>query len=155
VFASLNVFFDVLGSFLTRKFGAKLTTFDINAMRFGSAAITLLFFGGVARVLVRGDRDSPTSVGLFGKKDWWRQMSQRSWLLVSCGVLFVTVACPALSNWALFQLPLGICLCLTSIGPLFAIPMSLCLKKERVTLRAVVGSVVAIIGVVVLQLTKE
>ena len=144
----------MLGSFLTRKFGTKLTTFDINAIRFGSAAITLLFFGGIARVFIH-NKESIVSVSLFGKKEWWKNMSRRSWFLVSCGVLFVTVACPALSQWALFQLPLGICLCLTSIGPLYAIPMSLCLKKEKVTLRAIVGSIIAIIGVIVLQFAKE
>mmetsp|Transcript_15621 Transcript_15621/g.21011 ORF Transcript_15621/g.21011 Transcript_15621/m.21011 type:complete len:353 (-) Transcript_15621:125-1183(-) len=148
VFAFFNVLFDVLGSFLTRKYGTQLTTFDINAVRFGSAAVTLAAVGGAAKGFVA--RDSVWGVRFFGKTDWLAEMPRKSWMLVSAGVLFVTVACPALSNWALFQLPLSVCLCLTSVGPLYAIPMSLYLKKEAVTYRSVFGSVVACAGVVVL-----
>ena len=156
IFASLNVLFDVFGSFLTRKFGAGMTTFDINAVRFGSSAATLIVFSSLVRAFSCVQRDSAVGRGLFGEMDWLQQMSRKNtWIMVSAGVLFVTVACPALSNWALFQLPLGICLCLTSVGPLFAIPMSYFVKKEKITTRTIVGSVLAIGGVVILQFTRE
>ena len=151
VFAFLNVLFDVLGAFLTRKYGSQMTTFDINAVRFGSAAVTLGMVGGIAKTCIA--RESTLGIGLLGKTNWLENMSTRTWLWISVAVLFVTVGCPALSNWALFQLPLSVCLCLTSVSPLYAIPMSFLVKKEKVTLRAVVGSVVAISGVVVLYIT--
>jgi len=128
-----------------------MTTFDINAVRFGSAAVTLGMVGGIAKTCIA--RESTLGIGLLGKTNWLENMSTRTWLWISVAVLFVTVGCPALSNWALFQLPLSVCLCLTSVSPLYAIPMSFLVKKEKVTLRAVVGSVVAISGVVVLYIT--
>jgi len=154
VFACFNVLFDVVGSFLTRKFGEGLTTFDINAIRFGSSAATLVLLSGLPLLCSCVARDSTVGHGLYGKMNWTTAMSRKSWMYVSLGVLFVTVACPALSQWALFQLPLGVCLCLTSVGPLFAIPMSAVFKKEKITVRTVVGSVLAIVGVVVLQFTR-
>ena len=39
--AVLNVIFDVLGSFLTRSYGEKMNTFEINTVRFGSASVML------------------------------------------------------------------------------------------------------------------
>ena len=150
LFACFNVLFDVFGSFLTRRFGTKLTTFDINAVRFGSASFTLMLVGGAARGCCVS-RNSVLGQELYGKPNWWHSMTKKTWALVSCGVLFVTVLCPALSNWALFQLPLSVCLCLTSVSPLYAIPMAYFVKKEQITWRAVVGSILAIVGVVVLQ----
>jgi drug/metabolite transporter (DMT)-like permease len=155
LFACLNVLFDVFGSYLTRKFGAGLTTFDINAIRFGSSACTLILISTVPYLFYyHNKRHTKISLLLYGKYNWMSNMSYKNWSMVSIGVMFVTVACPALSNWALFQLPLGICLCLTSTGPLYAIPISYFFKKEKITKRTIFGSILAIIGVVVLQLTK-
>ena len=156
--AFANVFFDVLGAFLTRSHGTQLTTFDINAIRFGSSSATmLLVLLGAACVLPRGSLTAGAAARrrratFFGAPGWRARVTRRHWIYISVGVLFVTFGCPALSQWALFQLPLGICLCLTSVGPLYAIPLSFVVRRERVTARAFAGSLLACGGVAVLYL---
>lgn len=157
--AVANVVFDVVGAFLTRRYGTGLDTFGINAIRFGSASAmlgvvaTLLSLWRKRRGCGRADSARAGAASeLFGPPGWRIRMTRRHWTLVSAGVMFVTVGCPALSNWALFQLPLGVCLCLTSVGPLYAIPMSYVFRREKITLRAVLGSMLACGGVVVLYL---
>ena len=44
---------DTSGSLLTRKHGVGLTPFDINAVRFGSAGLSLALGAAAARVLAR------------------------------------------------------------------------------------------------------
>ena len=152
--AFANVLFDVIGSFLTRRYAVGCTTFDINAIRFGAASAML---GTFAAVTVGCGLRRGTMVGdtVYGEPGWVEAMTRNQWFMVSLGVMFVTVGCPALSNWALFQLPLSICLCLTSVGPLYAIPMSYFFRKEQITPRAVFGSLLACGGVVVLYLFGE
>jgi hypothetical protein len=50
-------------------------------------------------------------------------MRRHQWLLVTCGILFVTVTSPTLGNWALMvqQLPLSLVLTLTSLGPIYMV----------------------------------
>ena len=79
-------------------------------------------------------------------------MTKRSWLQVIGGVVLVTFATPALSNYALFRIALGLALTLGSVGPLYALPLSWWLQSDRPTLRAVFGACLAVAGVVVLSL---
>ena len=46
------------------------------------------------------------------------------WMYISLGVIFVTFVAPTLYNYALFEISLALTLTLTSIGPLYAIPLS-------------------------------
>lgn len=152
--AFANVLFDVIGSFLTRRFAVGCTTFDINAIRFGAASAMLASFAAAAAAC-GARRGAMVGDTVYGAPRWVEDMSRKQWLLVSLGVMFVTVGCPALSNWALFQLPLSVCLCLTSVGPLYAIPMSYFFRKEQITPRAVFGSLLACGGVVALYVLGE
>jgi EamA-like transporter family len=80
------------------------------------------------------------------------QMSPSLWLRVSVGVLFVTFLCPMLSNYALFQIDLGLCLTLTSLGPIYAIPLLWLIKGDVISLRAMLGSLLAVAGVAIMCL---
>jgi hypothetical protein len=80
------------------------------------------------------------------------QMSPSLWLRVSVGVLFVTFLCPMLSNYALFKIDLGLCLTLTSLGPIYAIPLLWLIKGDVISLRAMLGSSLAVAGVAIMCL---
>ncbi len=78
------------------------------------------------------------------------EMSHRDWALVACGVLFVTYISNSLSNFALLEIDVSICLTLTSIGPIYSLPVGYITKKDPITARSVVGSVLSVIGIFVL-----
>jgi len=88
---------------------------------------------------------------------WYRlpHMSKKRWVLVSLGVVFVTFLCPALSNYALFRIALGLALTLGSTGPLYALPLTWWIKKETPTYAGCIGAVVAFAGIVLLSLSGE
>ena len=78
------------------------------------------------------------------------EMNLKDWVLVACGVLFVTYISNSLSNFALLEIDVSVCLTLTSIGPIFSLPVGYFTKKDPVTVRSVVGSVLSVIGIFVL-----
>ena len=77
-------------------------------------------------------------------------MPRGAWARVVCGILFLTFLCPAISNFALLRLALGLSLTLGSLGPIYALPLVWLMKGERVTVRAVLGSALAVAGVAIL-----
>lgn len=79
-------------------------------------------------------------------------MTRRSWTHMVAGVVCVTFLTPALSNYALFRTPLALTLTLTSVGPMYALPLSWGLQGDRPTWRACLGAAVAMAGTVVLGL---
>ena len=137
--AFANVLLDVVGSVLTKRFGRTLNTFEINALRFGFAALCMgLVFAvlnlrhresnvkGEARVSPEGGtydelggHSAPTPAPVWYRMPSAPGMTRRSWVLVALGVCLVTFLCPALSNYALFQISIGasmrgvdcVCLC--------------------------------------------
>lgn len=74
----------------------------------------------------------------------------RNWTRVSVGVAFVTFICPALSNYALFQIVLALAITLGSITPLYALVFEWLLQKKAPTFRAVGGALMAVAGVIIL-----
>lgn len=80
----------------------------------------------------------------------WTAMKSAGWGKVAGGIVFVTFLCPLLSNFALFQMDVGLCLTLTSLGPLYALPVVWVMKAEATSLQACVGTAVAFGGVVIL-----
>jgi drug/metabolite transporter (DMT)-like permease len=82
------------------------------------------------------------------------KMTRSSWLHVSAGVALVTFITPCLTNYALFEIALALTLTLTSIGPLYALPLSYWMSTSRrdnkPTLRALAGALLAVAGIVVL-----
>jgi len=77
---------------------------------------------------------------------WNMNYRQIIWCLF--GVLLVTFICPSLSTFALFQLPLGLMLTLTSLGPLYSLPLVYFLRNEKVSLLACMAAIVAVVGVI-------
>mmetsp|Transcript_21893 Transcript_21893/g.52091 ORF Transcript_21893/g.52091 Transcript_21893/m.52091 type:complete len:426 (-) Transcript_21893:124-1401(-) len=75
----------------------------------------------------------------------------RSWVRVTFGVLFVSFLNPALTNYAMFQIPLALLLTLESIGPLYSLPLALIIQKESPSLRALIGAVLAVTGIILLS----
>ena len=62
---------------------------------------------------------------------------------------FTTFLAPGLGNFALFRVSsLAVFSTLLCVGPIYSLPLGYLIKGERVTCRAVVGSVVAVLGVV-------
>ena len=82
-------------------------------------------------------------------------MPQMDWVKIAVGVLFVTYTCPSLFNFALFNLKLGLCLTITSLGPIFSIPLVYLMKNEKTSMRATAGSVLSFVGVAMLCLTER
>merc|ERR1712183_776446 len=84
-------------------------------------------------------------------------MNRKSWLKISLGVVFVTFICPALTNSAVFHIPLGLAMSLGSITPLFALLLEwpIYRTKEKIpTVRALIGAILAVSGVVVLSIFR-
>ncbi len=53
MFAIANVIFDVCGAAITKHYGAQLTTWEVNLIRFGFAALVTLLGVGIARLFYR------------------------------------------------------------------------------------------------------
>jgi drug/metabolite transporter (DMT)-like permease len=88
-------------------------------------------------------------------KNWW-QPFRNSGLL---GQFFLSVAMITFGGfWLTFvafkQLDVSIASTLTSVEPLFVLPMGLIFLREKVTVTAVVGSVVAVAGIALICLPK-
>ena len=151
VAAALNVAFDTWGTVLTKQHGGALNTWEINLVRFGSAALALAlgaaFRGrtwGIERATSASATDDATDAPRF-----LPALTPREWAQVAAGVAFTTFLAPGLGNFALFRVSsLAVFSTLLCVGPIYSLPLGYLIKGERVTFRAVLGSVVAVVGVV-------
>jgi len=84
-------------------------------------------------------------------QSWWKMPSQsgRAWTRVAAGAFFVTFLSPALSTYALFAMPLSLCLTLMSLSPVLALPLVVIMKRERISVRTILGSAMAVAGAAV------
>jgi len=143
VMALFNVIFDTIGNVITKAYGRNLTTWEINLVRFGFAAIVLLCVSIVCRL-----RNAEAK--------WCRLpvLPQQSMLLITLGVGFVTFLGPALYTYGLFQVALALAITLNSVGPLYALPLSLVMKNDRPApkIKEWLGAVFAVTGIVVLTI---
>jgi drug/metabolite transporter (DMT)-like permease len=150
-----------------------LNTWEINFVRFGSAAATLALVAA-AKVFLsrlrrnasdsspvafrRGDESVRDDVVALRVKDefvsrktptWslFPALSKRAWVQILLGVAFTTFLAPGLGNYALFRVSsLAVFSTLMCVGPIYALPLGKIVNDEPVTLRALIGSVVAILG---------
>ena len=86
---------------------------------------------------------------------WYQlpRLSIKSWAVISLGVLFVTFITPALSNYALFEIALALAITLGSTTPLFALILEAIFQKRQMpSFRAVMGTSLAVGGVVILSM---
>lgn len=88
------------------------------------------------------------------EKKWFQipDMSSRDWCFVASGVFCVTYIANSLSNFALLETEMSVCLTLTSIGPIISLPVGYLIKDEPITLRAIAGSTCAVAGIALLTL---
>ncbi|CAJ1890607.1 unnamed protein product [Cylindrotheca closterium] len=150
ILAVMNVLLDTYGSLLTKQHGWNFTTWGINLIRFGCSGVLMAI---VSVSLALYQRPSKNDSDQEPKKEAWFKLPSktiRMWAQVCLGVVFVTFLCPALSNYALFQIPLAYALTLTSITPLYAafFEWTFWGQSKRPTFRALLGSSMAVGGVV-------
>ena len=153
VAAALNVAFDTWGTVLTKQHGGALNTWEINLVRFGSAALTLAlgaaFRGRTASRGIERATSASTTENATDARTFLPELTPREWGQVAAGVAFTTFLAPGLGNFALFRVSsLAVFSTLLCVGPIYSLPLGYLIKGERVTCRAVVGSVVAVLGVV-------
>lgn len=151
ILATLNVLADAYGSMLTKRHGGEFNTWEINLIRMGFAAFVMTFISIAMRMRAGGEKGGSSSISV-AMVPWYKlpKMSMYPWIVVSLGVLFVTFLTPALTNYALFEIALGLAVTLNSVTPLYTLPLGYLMKGERVTRRAAMGAIVAVSGVVVL-----
>ena len=89
-------------------------------------------------------------------------MTKRMWGYVSLGVVLVTYMAPTLSNYALFEISLALTLTLTSIGPLYALPLAYGVRRSfdpslatRPSFRAGLGGMLTVAGILLLAYTGK
>ncbi|KAL9179986.1 hypothetical protein ACHAXT_007956, partial [Thalassiosira profunda] len=172
VCAIVNVLADSFGSLLTKKYGEGMTTWAINLIRFGFAGVVLLCISVGMRFRRRyalsnvpegrkpdtstpaATAATPVSASLKSTPPRWYELpalTRMGWLQILAGVAFVTFLCPALSNYALFQIALGLAVSLGSIGPLYGLFLDWPFKGKRPNdVWGLFGVLLAIAGVVIL-----
>jgi drug/metabolite transporter (DMT)-like permease len=149
-----------------------MTTWEINLIRFGFSAACMLVLSLIMHVRqfallqknkkknAESEESSTPDEEDNNKKDnaetWFslplHSMTRMAWIKVSMGVALVTFLTPALSNYALFQIALALALTLGSVGPLYALPLTWLLQHDKPTLRACLGGMLAVSGIVVLSI---
>jgi drug/metabolite transporter (DMT)-like permease len=154
--AFLNVVLHTVGASVTKKYGAGMSTWQINMIRFGFAGISMavLSFGLTMSNKFFVATTTAQMSATIGPTvlPWYSlpSMIPSSWINVSSGVFCVTFLHPALVNYAMFQVPLALLLTLDSIGPLYSLPLSWVLQKEQPTCKACLGALMAVGGIIVL-----
>ena len=79
-------------------------------------------------------------------------MSRRDSGWIALGVLFVTYLCPVLTVYALGHLKVAVTVTLTSVAPVYSIPVVWFQKRERTGALAICGTALAVGGVCLLTL---
>lgn len=152
-FALVNVILDTYASLLTKQHGEMYNTWEINLIRFGFSGVVTLLVSLLMRVHEHFWTENVDEKSTSDAVAWYKmpRLSKLAWGKISTGVLFVTFLCPALSNYALFQLTLALALTLTSITPLYALPLVWVFKQERPTTRGYIGAIIAVVGIIILS----
>jgi drug/metabolite transporter (DMT)-like permease len=153
IMAVLNVSLDSYGSLLTKQYGVSMTTWEISLLRFGFAGAIMLL---VSIMLHLKTHFIPMTTKVHNATPWYSMpsLSRRTWLYILAGVALVTFLTPALSNFALFQIPLALAITLGSIGPLYALPVDFLFKGNVPTVRSVLGCALAVGGIVLLAIRR-
>lgn len=166
IFAIGNVILDTYGSILTKQYGQGMSTWSINLIRFGSAGIIMLFISVSSYIFMNlkdNERKAKYSSSLATQSfdhnaaPWYLlpKLNINGWLKICVGVLFVTFICPALSNYALFQITLAFALTLGSIAPLYALLLEWPLNRVKPSIRAITGACLAAGGVAILSILQH
>jgi len=161
--AVVNVLLDAYGSYLTKKHGLGMSTWEINLCRLGFAgavmsalSILLKLRDFRKRRKQRQSRShevlSPLQIRSSRIRPWYRlpRMAAVPWIIVSIGVCFVTFFAPALANFSLFEIPLALSVSLCSVTPLYTLPLGILMKGEKPSRRGYLGAGLSVLGVMIL-----
>jgi drug/metabolite transporter (DMT)-like permease len=77
----------------------------------------------------------------------WDRADGREWGLLCLAVTLTTVTASVLGTFALFRIEMGVLMTLTSLAPLYSLPMSFWLHGEVPTSRSALGACLAVAGV--------
>jgi drug/metabolite transporter (DMT)-like permease len=160
----LNVVLDTYGSILTKQYGIKLSTWEISGIRFGFAGMVMLI-GSIAITFYHHrksnicqssyNQQSSQASNSIQRIPWYQlpthSMGRLAWCKTTVGVAMVTFLTPAMTNYALFQIPLALALTLGSIGPLYALPLVWLMQGDKPSFQAAFGAAMAVFGVIILS----
>uniref|UniRef100_A0A7S4JE87 EamA domain-containing protein n=1 Tax=Odontella aurita TaxID=265563 RepID=A0A7S4JE87_9STRA len=148
-----NVVLHTFGALLTKKFGVGMTTWEINFIRFGFAGVCMMLLSIMLSSVHFIQVGSTFSETQGDDGEWFKlpSLKRSAWIRVFLGVCFVTFLTPALTNYAMFQIPLALLLTLESTGPIYSLPLSLIMQQEHPTFKACSGALLAVAGIVVLS----
>ena len=147
--AVANVVLDCYGSVITKQHGADLTTWHVNAIRFGTSGLALAALALLARLITRLRGKTSSAAVPWAMLP---EQSRRDWTRVCAGIALTTFAAPALSTFALYLISLPAYATLTALGPVYALPLGYAIRRDGVTRRAVLGALLAVAGIVPLAL---
>ncbi len=143
--AFANVLCDVYAATITVAKHGRLTSEETNLVRFGLASAALLFFVGAKRHRSgRGAESSFDDLKAKGGDD--AAMTTTQWRRVVFGVFLVTFLTPLVLTWTMFVLPLSVALTLSSLTPIWSLPVGL-RHGEPITRLAAAGAALAVGGV--------
>jgi drug/metabolite transporter (DMT)-like permease len=77
-------------------------------------------------------------------------LTKKGWLQINAGVALVTFFSPALWNFALLRIALGLAVALGSVGPVYGLILDWPFKGQIPTLVGLVGVLLTVVGVVIL-----
>ncbi|KAG7344545.1 EamA-like transporter family protein [Nitzschia inconspicua] len=150
----LNILFHTVGSTLTKIYGAGMTTWEINLIRFGFAGLSMGLISSSLIVRSKLSTNQSRFNHLTVSLPWYSlpSLSASSWAHVCSGVMCVTFLHPSMVNYAMFQVPLALLLTLDSIGPLYSLPMGWMIQGDQPTYKACIGACLSVGGIIILSL---
>jgi drug/metabolite transporter (DMT)-like permease len=77
-------------------------------------------------------------------------LTKKGWLQINAGVALVTFFSPALWNFALLRIALGLAVALGSVGPVYGLILDWPFKGQIPTLVGLIGVLLTVVGVVIL-----
>jgi drug/metabolite transporter (DMT)-like permease len=82
-------------------------------------------------------------------------MRPAAWAAMLVGVALTTFSAPTLSTWALFRVPtFAVWNGLSALGPMWAVPLGWCLKREAISVRTAGGAAMAATGAALLGVVR-
>src|ERR1051325_4470903 len=116
----------------------------------GGAGVAAILLLAAKRSFARLPDDIQDVFDTTSSHEKWR----RIWPWVALNSLAGQTLGVSAMQWALATTPTGIVMSITALTPLTVMPLTRALEKEKITPRAVIGGVMAVVGVVGLTLAK-
>lgn len=161
---ALNVTLDMFARAFTKEHSGVLNTIEINTIRFGSCVVVIGTSSLIARLMYSKkteikitdiEQEFSSELQVLGTS-WYEMPNQsvKNWIWCGTGVFFVTFACPTLTIFALKRLSFVLQDALTSVGPIYTIPVVYFIKNEKVSWKGCLSAVMCVAGIFILVLWK-